>query len=168
MLSLLVEKRKQGRPKLNFSTEVKESMLRGYNEGTSLRDLAKEFGVAYATVRTRLLGWGVKLRPARWPPEAWRGSRDSPETETGNRGESNPGEDSAESNPGVNESPPARHLAEESTDHRRGQILELETEIAEGEVNLRKMQALKYEREQELAKLKGFSMMPGGAVSGRK
>ncbi len=133
-------RRKQGRPRIALP---KEAVIRAYEAGASIRGLAKEFGVAYATVRSRLLGWGVKLRPACWPPEAWRGRiRDSP------------GGDSAESNPGVSESPPARHLTE-----KRRLILELEAKIAEGDVNLRQTRALKYEHEQELAKLKG---MPGG------
>lgn len=66
----LVKKRKPGRPKGFAIALPKEDLIRAYEEGSSIRKLAKEFGVAYATVRTRLLGWGVKMRPMGWSSSA--------------------------------------------------------------------------------------------------
>ena len=39
-----------------------ESLRGGYLGGKSLSELARESGLSYGTVRTRLLGMGVKLR----------------------------------------------------------------------------------------------------------
>ncbi len=157
----------------------KEDIIRQYNQGSSTPELGAKYGVSRVTILNRLREWEVEVRRTNsrqlgrhhseetklriseslsgYQEHQW----DIPEAETGNRGESNPGEDSAESNPGVSESPPARHLVEASTDPRRQRILELEAKIAATEVNLKQVHTLKYEHEQELAKLKGSSMMPG-------
>lgn len=135
-----MEKRKPGRPKGFAIALPKADMVRAYEGGVSIRELAKEFGVSYHTVRTRLLGWGVKLRPI--------GNPTSPRV--GNRGESNPGEVGAESNPGVSESPPS------SIDARHRQILELETKIVAGDLNLKRAYERKKAYEKELATLKGL------------
>ncbi len=149
----------------------REAIIEAYEEGSSTPELAEAYGVSRVTILKRLREWDVEVRPtgAHWlgkhhteetkkqiskslsgyQEHQW----DIPEVETGNRGESNPGEDSAESNPGVSESPPARHLTE-----KRRLILELEAKIVEGDVTLKQAYALKREHEQELAILKGVPM----------
>ncbi len=138
-------------------------IMRAYEEGSSAQELATHYGVGRVTILNRLREWDVEVRPTgvhrlgkhhteetkQRISETLRGG--PWETETGNRGESNPGKVSAESNPGVSESPPARHLTE-----KRRLSLELEGKIETVDVNLRRTRALKYEHEQELARLKGL------------
>ncbi len=73
-------RRKRGRPRTEVPKEVREDIIRAYENGTSIRDLVKRFDtVAYHTMRHRLREWGVEVRPSGWPPQAWKGRlRDCP------------------------------------------------------------------------------------------
>ncbi len=133
-----------GRPRIELPSDV---IIREYNQGVSVGELAGKYHVAYGTMRTRLHAWGIKVRQAGPIPERDR-HRYGRFTETGNR-ESNPGE-VAESNPGVSENPPS------PIDVRRQQILELEEKIAAGKVNLQQAYERKEAYERKLATLKGL------------
>ncbi len=142
-------KKRLGRPKGPGIELPKESIIRAYNQGMPVWELAREYRVAYGTMWNRLHRWGVKVRRACPIPKKDRHLY-AGLAETGNRGETNPGKDSAESNSGVSESPPARHLAEESIDFRRQQILELEEAVADKQVEVGKREAeLKKTQEEE-------------------
>ncbi len=131
------------RPGRRRSDLPKEDIIRGYNEGASLRELAVKYGVGAVTIWRRVHAWSVEARHRGPIPKRDR-HRYARFAETGN-----PGEGGAESNPGVSESPPS------SIDSRHRQILELEAKIAAGELNLKRTHERKQAYEKELAILKG-------------
>lgn len=58
-----VELQSKGRPSANAAALDTSILRRRYEDGESIADLGRRFGVSPATVRSRLLGAGVELRP---------------------------------------------------------------------------------------------------------
>ncbi len=51
-----------GRPRIELPKGAKEAVIREYNQGVSVGELAGKYRVAYGTMWHRLHEWGVKVR----------------------------------------------------------------------------------------------------------